>query len=82
MTGRLSPVHMVRDLRFGLLIAGSAADTAENIARALMRGPPKKKWDYTKAAKTRESKDGLNSALGFLIRLIYPQSSSLLLLVL
>ncbi len=33
-------------------------DTAENIARALMRGPPKKKWDYMKAAKTRESKDG------------------------
>ena len=32
-------------------------DTAENIARAIMRGPPKKKWDYMKAEKTRESKD-------------------------
>ena len=33
-------------------------DTSENIARALMRGPPKKEWDYIKAVKTRESKDG------------------------
>ena len=33
-------------------------DTAENIARSIMRGPPKKKWNYMKAAKTRESKDG------------------------
>ena len=33
-------------------------DTAENIARAIMRGPPKKNWDYMKAAKTQEPKDG------------------------
>ena len=30
-------------------------DTPENIARAIMRGPPKKEWDYMKAAKARES---------------------------
>ena len=33
-------------------------DTAENIARAIMRGPPKRQWDYIKAAKTREAKGG------------------------
>ena len=33
-------------------------DTPENIARAIMRGPPKKKWDYLKAAKARDSTDG------------------------
>ena len=33
-------------------------DTAENIARAIMRGPPKKEWDYMKAVKARDSKDG------------------------
>ena len=32
-------------------------DTAENISRAIMRGPPKKEWDYMKAAKARESKE-------------------------
>ena len=32
-------------------------DTAENIARAIMRGPPKKNWDYMKAAKAQESND-------------------------
>ena len=32
-------------------------DTAENIARSIMKGPPKKKWDYMKAVKTRESKE-------------------------
>ena len=32
-------------------------DTAENIARAIMRRPPKKEWDYMKAAKERESKE-------------------------
>ena len=26
-------------------------DTAENIFRSIMRGPPKKEWDYLKAAK-------------------------------
>ena len=36
----------------------SIPDTAENIARAIMRGPPKKDWDYMKAAKARESKEG------------------------
>ena len=24
-------------------------DTPENVARAIMQGPPKKKWDYLKA---------------------------------
>ena len=24
-------------------------DTPENVARAIMRGPPKKEWDYLKA---------------------------------
>ena len=33
-------------------------DTPENIARAIMRGPPKKEWDYLKAAKARDSKEG------------------------
>ena len=33
-------------------------DTAENIARAIMRGPPKKEWDYMKAAEARDSKEG------------------------
>ena len=33
-------------------------DTAENIARAIMRGPPKKEWNYMKVAKTRDSKEG------------------------
>ena len=33
-------------------------DTPENIARAIMRGPPKKNWDYMKAAKAQESNDG------------------------
>ena len=33
-------------------------DTPENIARAIMRGPPKKEWDYMKAAKAREAEDG------------------------
>ena len=33
-------------------------DTPENIARAIMRGPPKKKWDYLKAAKAGKSEDG------------------------
>ncbi len=25
-------------------------DTPENVARAIMRGPPRKEWDYLKAA--------------------------------
>ena len=33
-------------------------DTPENIARAIMQGPPKKEWGYMKAAKARESKEG------------------------
>ncbi len=33
-------------------------DTAENIARAIMRGPPKKEWDYMKAAEAQDSTDG------------------------
>ena len=33
-------------------------DTVENIARAIMRGPPKKEWDYMKAGKAREFKAG------------------------
>ena len=33
-------------------------DTAENIARAIMRGQPKKEWDYMKAAEARDSKEG------------------------
>ena len=33
-------------------------DTAENIARAIMRGPPKKEWNYMKVAKARDSKKG------------------------
>ena len=33
-------------------------DTAENIARAIMRGPPKKEWDYMKAAEVQDSTDG------------------------
>ena len=33
-------------------------DTAENIARAIMRGPPKKEWDYMKAAEAQNSTDG------------------------
>ena len=33
-------------------------DTPESIARAIMRGPPKKKWDYLKAAKAGKSEDG------------------------
>ena len=33
-------------------------DTAENISRAIMRGPPKKEWNYMKVAKARESKKG------------------------
>ena len=33
-------------------------DTPENIARAIVRGPPKKEWDYMKAAMAGESKDG------------------------
>ena len=33
-------------------------DTAENIARAIMRGPPKKEWDYLKSAKARKPTDG------------------------
>ena len=33
-------------------------DTAENIARAIMRGPPKKEWDYMKVAEARDSKEG------------------------
>ena len=32
-------------------------DTPENIARAIMRGPPKKEWDYLKAAKARDPKE-------------------------
>ena len=32
-------------------------DTAETIARAIMRGPPKKEWDYMKAA-AQDSTDG------------------------
>ena len=31
-------------------------DSPENIARSIMRGPPKKDWDYLKAAKARDSK--------------------------
>ena len=33
-------------------------DTAENIARAIMRGPPKKEWNYMKVAEARDSKEG------------------------
>ena len=33
-------------------------DTAENIARAIMQGPPKKEWDYIKVGKARDSKEG------------------------
>ena len=33
-------------------------DTPGNIARAIMRGPPKIEWRYMKAAKARESKEG------------------------
>ena len=33
-------------------------DTAENIARAIMRGPPKKEWNYMKVGKARDSKEG------------------------
>ena len=33
-------------------------DTAENIARAIMRGPPKKEWNYMKVVKARDSKEG------------------------
>ena len=33
-------------------------DTPENIARAIMRGPPKKEWNYLKAAKARKLTDG------------------------
>ena len=36
----------------------SIPDTPENIARAIMRGPPKKEWNYMEAAKARGSKDG------------------------
>ena len=32
-------------------------DTAENIARAIMQGSPKKGWDYIKVAKARDSKE-------------------------
>ncbi len=32
-------------------------DTPENIARAIMRGPPKKEWDYMKAAEAQDSTD-------------------------
>ena len=28
-------------------------DTPENVARAIMRGPPKKEWDYLEAAGRR-----------------------------
>ena len=37
-------------------------DTPENIARAIMRGPPKKEWDYLKAAKAGKIQEWLNSA--------------------
>ncbi len=30
-------------------------DTAENIARAIMRRSPKKDWDYMKAAKAQKA---------------------------
>ena len=33
-------------------------DTAENIARAIMRGSPKKEWNYMKVVKARDSKEG------------------------
>ena len=34
------------------------SDTPENIARAIMRGPPKKKWNYMKAATAGKPEDG------------------------
>ncbi len=30
-------------------------DTPENIARAIMQGPPKKEWDYLKESDAPES---------------------------
>ena len=39
-------------------------DTPENVARAIMQGPPKKEWDYLKAAKARESKEICSRPLG------------------
>ena len=30
-------------------------DTAENIARSIMRGPPKKEWNYMKVAKAQKT---------------------------
>ena len=33
-------------------------DAPENIARAIMRGPPKKEWNYMNVAKARDSKEG------------------------
>ena len=32
-------------------------DTPENIARTIMRGPPKKEWNYLKAARDREPEE-------------------------
>ena len=32
-------------------VAVSVGDTPANIARAIMRGPPKKEWDYMKGEK-------------------------------
>ena len=32
-------------------------DTPENIARAIMRGPPKKEWNYVKVSEARDSKN-------------------------
>ena len=33
-------------------------DTAENIARSLMQGPPKNDWDYLKAKEKQAEKSG------------------------
>ena len=30
-------------------------DTPENVARAIMRGPPKKEWDYLEAAGKKQT---------------------------
>lgn len=32
-------------------VAVSVGDTPANIARAIMRGPPRKEWDYMKGEK-------------------------------
>ena len=81
MTGRLSPVHMVRDLRFGLLIAGSDPRHGRKHCSGAYERPTQEEMGLHEGSEDARIQGRLNSALGFLIRLIYPQSSSLLLLV-